>query len=91
MINKILENGNVPGIWKDVIISIIAKPGDSRDCMNSRGINLQSHLGKLLELCVEAGLTELLRSIIYGVNKTQFGRKGTDDALLLSTLYQQVQ
>ena len=89
IINKILESGSVPEIWKDVIISVIAKPGDSRNCVNSRGISLQSHLGKLLELCIEARLTELLKHILYGVNETQFGcmaGRGTDDALLLSNI-----
>ena len=89
IINKILETGDVPEVWKDVIISVVAKPGDSRQCVNSRGISLQSHLGKLLELCIEARITELLRNILYGVNETQFGcmaGRGTDDALLLSTI-----
>jgi hypothetical protein len=47
--NKALEDGDVPALWLDVIITILFKKGDRRDCNNYRGISLITHVGKSIE------------------------------------------
>ena len=89
MINIILDTGVVPDEWKNVIIAIVPKPGDRRECSNSRGISLISHLGKVFEICIHQRVQKIFDNIINSINETQFGSmkgKGIDDALLISTM-----
>lgn len=51
--NEALDSGIIPSAWKDVIISILFKKGDKRDCNNYRGSSLISHVGKLLERLIQ--------------------------------------
>jgi hypothetical protein len=51
--NEALQSGVVPSQWKDVIISILFKKGDKRDCNNYRGLSLITHIGKLLERLIQ--------------------------------------
>ena len=89
IINEILNTGHVPDKWKNVIIAIVPKPGDSRDCNNSRGISLIAHIGKVLESCIHYRVKKIFESVVKGINETQFGSmngKGIDDALLVSSM-----
>ena len=52
---------DIPDKWKNVIIAIVPKPGDSRECNNSRGISLISHIGKVLEICVHRRIKKILK------------------------------
>ena len=89
-IKVLIQNGKNKKKKSELIeLSIIPKPGDSRDCTNSRGLSLQAHLGKIFELVVGTRLFAHLQRIPYGVNITQFGcmiGRGTDDALLISSV-----
>ena len=53
LFNTALESGEVTQKWKDVIITILFKKGDSADCNNYRGISLISHIGKTLERLIQ--------------------------------------
>ena len=89
IMNNILDTGIIPDVWKNAIIAIIPKPGDSRECTNSRGLSLISHLGKVIEICIQQRIQQIFDNIINGINETQFGSmsgKGIDDALLISTM-----
>ena len=89
MFNQILDTGVIPTVWKNVIITIVPKPGDSRDCNNSRGISLIAHLGKVIEICLQQRVQKIYDKIVNGINNTQFGSmkgRGIDDALLISTI-----
>ena len=60
--NNCLEDGIVPNILKDVIISPLFKKDDRRSMDNYRGISLISHHGKLLEKMVTNRLTVIAES-----------------------------
>ena len=50
---------------------------------------MQSHMGKVIEMCIAIGLWEFIKLVTVAINETQFGGiedKGTDDALLISNL-----
>ena len=48
LINLIWRAGKVPQQWKDVVITVLHKKGDKRECGNHRDISLVSHAGKVL-------------------------------------------
>jgi hypothetical protein len=50
---EVLQFGEVPSDMKDVIIAILFKKGDKRDCGNYRGLSLIAHMGKVLERMVQ--------------------------------------
>ena len=89
IINKMMDEGVVPSIWKDVIIAVVPKGGDNRVCENNRGISLQSHMGKVIESVIETRLNKYIVALPNGINETQYGGmngKSTEDASFISTL-----
>ena len=44
----IWREGKVPLQWKDAVITVLHKKGDTTECGNYRGISLVSHAGKIL-------------------------------------------
>jgi hypothetical protein len=50
---EMFHYGEVPSEMKDVIIAILFKKGDKRDCGNYRGLSLIAHMGKVLERMVQ--------------------------------------
>ena len=63
IINKMMDEGVVPSIWKDVIIAVVPKGGDNRVCENNRGISLQAHMGKVIESVIEARLNKYIIAV----------------------------
>ena len=45
IVNKCLEEGNILQCWKDVVISVLFKKGETGNCDNYRGLSLISHVG----------------------------------------------
>ena len=89
IMNKMLNDGVVPSIWKDVIIAVIQKGGDNRVCENNRGISLQAHMRKVIESVIETRLHKYLVFLPNGINETQFGGlngESTEDASFISML-----
>ena len=43
----IWREGKVPQQWKDAVITVLHKKGDTTECGNYRGISLVSHAGKV--------------------------------------------
>jgi hypothetical protein len=87
MLNAILTTGDVPQEWKDVVITILYKSGDSRNCNNYRGIALTSHLGKTFERILAERLLKHMLKTPGAIPNTQCGfipGKGTDDAIIMS-------
>ena len=44
----IWREGKVSQQWKDAVITVLHKKGDTTECGNYRGISLVSHAGKVL-------------------------------------------
>ena len=87
--NSILKTGEVPAQWKDVMISVIHKKGNTEECNNYRGLSLMCHKGKVLELLIRNRISPA----IYGANpivpENQFGFRancGTHEPILISHL-----
>ena len=78
--NSLLKGERMPDEWrKSVLISIYKDKGDSKECVNYRGIKLMSHTMKLWERVVEARLRQ---EVVIG--DQQFGfmpRRSTTDAI----------
>jgi hypothetical protein len=78
LLNAILDTGGVPQDWKDVVITVLHKSGDTRDCNNYRGISLMSHLGKTFErIMAKRLLTHMLKTPLrYNLVWVPAGRDG---------------
>ena len=89
-VNYVFKNGrDVPGEWKDVVISLIHKSGDTNLCTNYRGISIISHLGKAIELMVMQRITQHFIDLDGCIPDTQYGfmrNKSCDDAIMISRL-----
>lgn len=63
MINQIKKGKQVPKDWiSGIIIIIIFKTGDSKECKNYRGITLTSTAGKLYTRILETRLRKALET-----------------------------
>ncbi len=54
--NKAMRDGDVPSLWRDVIICILFEKGDVRDCNNYRGLSLITHVCETLERAIQQRL-----------------------------------
>ena len=85
--NSVLESGDVPAQLKDVILTILYKSGDVRNCNNHRTLSLINVIGKILERLLAnrmAVYCELQKGILP---EEQYGfraGRSTIDAIFLS-------
>jgi hypothetical protein len=61
--NKALEDGHVPALSRDVIIAILFKKGDRRDCSYYRGISLITYVGKTIKRLIQNRLFPFAESL----------------------------
>ena len=61
IVNRVFDTGIIPDVWKNVLIAVVPKSGDSRDCSNRGGISLIAHLGKFLKIYLEQEYKNSLR------------------------------
>lgn len=61
LLNKTWDTGVIPNDWKiGIIIPIYKNKGDSRNCINYRGITLMSIVGKIYESILDKRLRDIV-------------------------------
>ena len=82
IVNKSIESGVFPTIWKSARVLPVHKNGSKTSAENYRPICLSSNLGKLLELIIGKQINSALENILP---ENSFGfrcGKGTEQALV---------
>ena len=89
LFNGALRQGIVPQQWKDVIITVLHKSKDRKDCNNFRGISLINVIGKILERVIQNRFVTYCEDTPRVLPTSQFGfrsARSTQDCILLSRL-----
>lgn len=59
MLNRYLDKGRIPTLWKNLEVILLHKRGDRADTANYRPVSLLSHLYKFLTKIITIRLTKL--------------------------------
>jgi len=73
MYNVIWNTGQVPQSFRESIVTVLYKSGDSRICSNYRGLCLNEHQGKLLERLILNRLLRLSKKVPECIPVSQCG------------------
>jgi hypothetical protein len=87
LVNSVLNKEELPGQWKDFIVTQIYKKDDKTDCSNYRGISLFSTLYKILSNILLSALSPYVDEAIEVHQRGFQPNRSTTDRFLCFVLH----